>query len=75
MLRQISLALFLAIVCRAIQARDGAETAEAKGVIQQFHQALQHHDVAAVETLVLADVVVLENGDRTTDGQIFVTIT
>jgi len=55
-----------------------AETSEVKGVIQQFHQALDRHDprrpqacprrkrpkVAAIEALVAPDVVVLENGHR-----------
>jgi ketosteroid isomerase-like protein len=63
-LRQIWLALFLAVVSAAMLATDGAETTEVKGVIQQFHQALDRHDVAAIEVLVSADVVVLENGHR-----------
>jgi ketosteroid isomerase-like protein len=45
-------------------ATDGAETTEVKGVIQRFHQALDRHDVAAIEGLVSPDVVVLENGHR-----------
>jgi hypothetical protein len=58
-LTQISLALFLAVVSPAMLAADGAETTEVKDVIQQFHHALDRHDVAAIETLVSADVVVL----------------
>ncbi len=64
MLRQIWLALFLAVVSPAMPVTDRAETTEVKGVIQQFHQALDRHDVAAIKTLVSADVVVLENGHR-----------
>ena len=44
-------------------AADQGET-EVKGVIQQFQQALERHDVAAIEALVSPDVVVLENGRR-----------
>lgn len=64
MLRQIWVALFLAAVSPALLAAGGAETTEVKGVIQRFHQALERHDVAAIEALVSADVVVLENGHR-----------
>jgi hypothetical protein len=42
----------------------GADEAGVKGVIQQFQQALQRRDVAAIEALVSPDVVVLENGHR-----------
>jgi ketosteroid isomerase-like protein len=63
-LRQICLAVFLAAISPAMLAADGQETTEVKGVIQQFHQALDRHDVAAIEALVSADVVVLENGHR-----------
>jgi ketosteroid isomerase-like protein len=63
-LRQISLALFLAVVSPAMLATDGAETTKVKGAIQQFHQALDRHDVAAIEALVSPDIVVLENGQR-----------
>jgi ketosteroid isomerase-like protein len=38
--------------------------AAVKSVIQQFQQALQRRDVAAIEALVSPDVVVLENGHR-----------
>jgi ketosteroid isomerase-like protein len=58
------LALFLAAVSPALLAADGEETAAVKDVIQQFHQALERHDVAAIGALVSADVVVLENGHR-----------
>ncbi len=64
MLRQIWVALFLAAVSPALLAAAGAETTEVKGIIQRFHQALERHDVAAIEALVSADVVVLENGHR-----------
>lgn len=64
MLRQICLALFLATVCPAMLAADEQGTTEIKSVIQKFHQALDRHDVAAIEALVSADVVVLENGHR-----------
>ncbi len=64
MRRRICLALFLAAVSPALLAADGEETAAVKDVIQQFHQALEGHDVAAIGALVSADVVVLENGHR-----------
>ncbi len=64
MLRRICVTLFLAAVSPAMLAADGQKTNEVKGVIQQFHQALERHDVAAIEALVSADVVVLENGHR-----------
>ena len=64
MLRRICLTLFLAAVSPTLLAAGGAETTEVKGVIQQFHQALERHDVAAIEALVSADIVVLENGYR-----------
>jgi ketosteroid isomerase-like protein len=63
-LTQIYLALFLTVVSPAMLATDGAETTDVKGVIQQFHQALDRHDVAAIEALVSSDIVVLENGHR-----------
>ena len=63
-MRQICLVLFLAAVSPALLAAEGQETTEVKNVIQQFHQALDRHDVAAIEALVSADVVVLENGHR-----------
>ena len=64
MRRQICLVLFLAAVSPALLAAEGQETTEVKSIIQQFHQALDRHDVAAIEALVSGDVVVLENGHR-----------
>ncbi len=52
MRRRICLALFLAAVSPALLAADGEETAAVKDVIQQFHQALEGHDVAAIGALV-----------------------
>ena len=40
-------------------ATDEFETTEVKGVIQQFHQALDRHEVATIEALVSAEIVVL----------------
>src|ERR1700730_17554926 len=42
----------------------GPSEAGVKAVIQQFQQALERRDVAAIEALVAPDVVVLENGHR-----------
>ena len=53
------LVAFAATVCAA-----GTDEAAAKSVIQQFQQALERRDVAAIEALVSPDVVVLENGHR-----------
>lgn len=64
MLRQICLALFLAAVSPAMLAAGEAENREVKSFIEQFHQALERRDVAAIEALVSPDVVVLENGHR-----------
>ena len=64
MRRQICLVLFLAAVFPALLAAEGQETTEVKSVIQQCHQALDRHDLAAIEALVSGDVVVLENGHR-----------
>ena len=64
MLKQICLALLLAVVSPTIVAAGGAEADQAKGVIQRFHEALDRHDITAIEALVSADVVVLENGHR-----------
>ena len=64
MLTQIYLALFLTVVSPAMLAAGGAQTTEVEGVIRQFHQALERHDVAAIQALVSPDVVVLENGHR-----------
>lgn len=61
---RIWVALFLAAFSAALLAADDGETAGVKGVIQQFHQAIERHDVAAIGALVSADVVVLENGHR-----------
>jgi ketosteroid isomerase-like protein len=63
-LTQIYLALFLTVVSPAMLAAGGAQTTEVEGVIRQFHQALERHDVAAIQALVSPDVVVLENGHR-----------
>ena len=63
MRKRIYLVLFLASVSPALVAANGAE-AEVKGVIQQFHQALDRRDVAAIEALVSPGIVVLENGHR-----------
>jgi hypothetical protein len=40
------------------------DEAGVKGVVQQFQQALERRDIAAIEALVSPDVVVLENGHR-----------
>lgn len=40
------------------------DEAGVKAIIQQFQQALERRDVAAIEALVSPDVVVLENGHR-----------
>jgi len=42
----------------------GPDEAGVKSVIQQFQQALERRDVAAIEAFVSPDVVVLENGHR-----------
>jgi ketosteroid isomerase-like protein len=54
--------LLVAIATTVLAA--GPDEAGVKGVIQQFHQALERRDVAAIEALVAPDVVVLENGHR-----------
>lgn len=64
MLRQICLALLLAVVSPTILAAGGTEADQVKGVIQRFHEALERRDVAAIEALVAPDLVVLENGHR-----------
>ena len=64
MVRQICLALFLVAVSPDMLAAEAQETTAVKSVIQQFHQALDRHDVGAIEALVSAHVVVLENGHR-----------
>jgi hypothetical protein len=48
-LTQIYLALFLTVVSPAMLAAGGAQTTEVEGVIRQFHQALERHDVAAIQ--------------------------
>lgn len=57
------LLLLLVFGSTVMFAADPGETA-VKGVIQQFQQALERHDVAALEALVSADLVVFENGYR-----------
>ena len=64
MLRQICLALLLAVVSLTILVASETEADQVKGVIRRFHEALDRHDVAAIEALVASDVVVLENGHR-----------
>ena len=51
MLRFSHLLLLLVFCSKAMFAADQGET-EVKGVIQQFQQALERHDVAAIEALV-----------------------
>lgn len=51
MLRFSHLLLLLVFCSKAMFAADQGET-EVKGVIQQFQQALERHDVAAIEVLV-----------------------
>src|SRR6476646_6248267 len=63
MRRQVYLVVFLAAFSSTLVGADRAET-EVKGVIRQFHQALDRHDVAAIGALMSPDVVVLENGHR-----------
>lgn len=63
MRKRICLALLFAAIVPALMAANGAE-AEVRDVIQKFHQALDRHDVAAIEPLVSPEIVVLENGHR-----------
>lgn len=63
MLRFLKLPLLLVALATAVFAA-GPDEAEVKSAIQQFQQALERHDVAAIEALVSPDVVVLENGHR-----------
>ena len=63
-MRHVCLALFLVAVSSATLAGEGEEKTEVKSVVQRFHQALDRHDVVAIEALVSADIVVLENGHR-----------
>lgn len=63
MQRLLRVSLFLITVAtRGVAA--SSDEAAIKSVIQQFQQALERHDVASIEALVSADVVVLENGHR-----------
>lgn len=62
-LRMANLLFLLVAIATTVFAADPDE-AGVKGVIQQFQQALEHRDVAAIEALVSSDVVVLENGHR-----------
>ena len=63
MQRLLKLSLLLITFATTVFAA-GSDDAAVKGVIQQFQQALERHDVAAIEPLVAPDVVVLENGHR-----------
>lgn len=71
MLKQICLALLLAIASPTILAAGDTEVHQVKAVIQRFHESLERHDVAAIEALVAPDVVVLENGHRNDGWQDF----
>jgi ketosteroid isomerase-like protein len=61
--RFLKLPLLLVAIATTVFAAGPDETG-VKGVIQQFQQALERRDVAAIEALVSPDVVVLENGHR-----------
>lgn len=61
--RFLKLPLLLVALAITVFAAGSDETG-VKGVIQQFQQALERRDVAAIEALVSPDVVVLENGHR-----------
>lgn len=63
MKRFFKLVLLLVAIATTVFAA-GPDEAGVKSVIQQFQQALERRDVAAIEGLVLPDVVVLENGVR-----------
>jgi ketosteroid isomerase-like protein len=63
MLRFFKLPLLLVALATTVFAAT-PDDAGVKGVIQQFQQALERRDVAAIEALVSPDVVVLENGHR-----------
>ena len=63
MLRFLKLPLLLVALATTVLAA-GPDEAGVKSVIQQFQQALERRDVAAIEALVSPDVVVLENGYR-----------
>jgi ketosteroid isomerase-like protein len=62
-LRFLKLPLLLVALATTVFAA-GPDKAGVKSAIQQFQQALERHDVAAIEALVSPDVVVLENGHR-----------
>lgn len=63
MRRFLILLLSFAATSAASYAADRGDNG-VKSVIQQFQQALESHDVAAIGALVSPDVVVLENGHR-----------
>ena len=63
MLRLLKRSLLLVALATTVFAA-GPDEPGVKSVIQQFQQALERHDVAAIEALVSSDVVVLENGHR-----------
>ncbi len=62
MLRFLKMPLLLVAIATVFAARP--DEAGVKSAIQQFHQAVERRDVAAIEALVSPDVVVLENGHR-----------
>lgn len=63
MQRLLKLLVLLVTIATTVFAAGPGE-AGVKGVIQQFQQALERRDVAAIEALVSPDVVVFENGHR-----------
>ena len=63
MQRFLILLLMCAATSAASYAGDRGDNG-VKSVIQQFQQAVESHDVAAIGALVSPDVVVLENGHR-----------
>lgn len=63
MLRLLRLPVLLVTLATTVFAASPDEPG-VKSVIQQFQQALERHDVSAIEALVSSDVVVLENGHR-----------
>ena len=63
MLRFLKVPLLLVALATTVFAA-GPDEAGVKSVIQQFQQALERREVAAIEALVSPDVVVLENGHR-----------
>ena len=60
MKRFLKLPLILVAIAATVFAA-GPDEAGVKGVIQQFQQALERRDVAAIEALVSPDVVVYVN--------------